>query len=91
MSSRTLEAISLALGEYDRRLVSHTTSRSETRTPSSKQTRPRPSLKASPTTRSATATSTPAISRSSHRAAQRAQGGQGPSELITHRTAIMLS
>jgi len=31
MSSRTLEAISLALGEYDRRLVSHTISRSETR------------------------------------------------------------
>jgi type IV secretion system protein VirD4 len=29
--SRTLEAISLALGEYDRRLVSHTISRSETR------------------------------------------------------------
>jgi type IV secretion system protein VirD4 len=29
--SRTLEAISLALGEYDRRLVSHTVSHSETR------------------------------------------------------------
>ena len=29
--SRTLESISLALGEYDRRLVSHTISRSETR------------------------------------------------------------